>query len=219
MYSPIPMKRSSKYGNNYWEVFSPKLRRNVRLFSDLEYDHWILIESDPNITMFCEQPLRIQQLVNGELVESIFDMWVVDQKREEYFIEVKYSHDLNPLNKKSARAIRQTTAQKEWCDKHGHHHLIMTEKEIRGNPVRLANLKLIIPYLKHRLKPVETDRFQILQILKKQRATINEIEKLLTDIPQYRIRESIFSLIYEGKIQSDIDQKVVSSHTEVWIYA
>lgn len=37
MYRPIPIKRSMKFSNNYWEVYSPKLKRNVRLFSDFEY--------------------------------------------------------------------------------------------------------------------------------------------------------------------------------------
>lgn len=32
MYTPIPIKRSTHYGNNYWEGFSPKLKRNVRFY-------------------------------------------------------------------------------------------------------------------------------------------------------------------------------------------
>ncbi len=60
MYTPIPMKRSTRYGNNYWEAFSNKMNRDVRFFSDLEYDHWILVEADLDIVAFCEQPMRIQ---------------------------------------------------------------------------------------------------------------------------------------------------------------
>ncbi|KEP24869.1 hypothetical protein BA70_14805 [Bacillus zhangzhouensis] len=58
MYSPINIKRSSKFGNNYWEAYSPKLKRNVRLFSDLEYDFWVLVETDPKIPNFCERPFE-----------------------------------------------------------------------------------------------------------------------------------------------------------------
>ncbi|WP_419873328.1 hypothetical protein [Candidatus Pristimantibacillus sp. PTI5] len=35
MYTPIPMKRSTRYGNNSWEAFSIKMNRDVRFFSDL----------------------------------------------------------------------------------------------------------------------------------------------------------------------------------------
>jgi hypothetical protein len=92
MYTPIPIKRSSKYGNNYWVSYSSKLGRNVRLFSDLEYDHWLLIETDPFIVSFCEQPLCIRQEMETDFVESIFDMWTIDVNGTETFIEVKYAN-------------------------------------------------------------------------------------------------------------------------------
>ncbi|WP_350302699.1 hypothetical protein [Peribacillus frigoritolerans] len=66
MYSPIPTKRSSKFGNNYWEAYSPKVKRNVRLFSDLEYDFWVLIETNPQISTYCERPLEIEQFYNRD---------------------------------------------------------------------------------------------------------------------------------------------------------
>lgn len=46
MYSPINIKRSSKFGNHYWESYSPKLKRN-----DLEYDFWVLVETDPKTVL------------------------------------------------------------------------------------------------------------------------------------------------------------------------
>ncbi|KRE38153.1 hypothetical protein ASG81_19960 [Paenibacillus sp. Soil522] len=88
----MSIKRNMRYGSNYWESFSPKLNRNVR-FSDLEYDHWVLLEANHNVKIFCEQPLRIKHLFNGELAESIFDMWVKYQDGSESFIEVKYSNE------------------------------------------------------------------------------------------------------------------------------
>jgi hypothetical protein len=75
MYTPLPIKRSTKYGSNYWEAMSVKMNRDVRFFSDLEYDNWILVECDPNIIRFCEQPMRIKIEWQYVWVESIFDMW------------------------------------------------------------------------------------------------------------------------------------------------
>ncbi|GED27340.1 hypothetical protein BAG01nite_34420 [Brevibacillus agri] len=65
-----------KYGSNYWEQFGPKIGRNVRLFSDLEHDHWILVETNSDIVDFCEQPLETSVLVDGSHVKSVPDMWV-----------------------------------------------------------------------------------------------------------------------------------------------
>lgn len=110
MYTPLPMKRSSRYGNNYWEGKSLKLKRNVHLFSDLEYDHWLLIETDPKVNSYCEQPLRIKQYIDGEWVESIFDMWIEWNDGSETFIEVKYSDELDPKHPNYQRVKRQTEA-------------------------------------------------------------------------------------------------------------
>ena len=52
-------KRNGRFGNNIWISYSPKLNRNITLYSDLEYDHWILIENDKNIKSFCEQPYHV----------------------------------------------------------------------------------------------------------------------------------------------------------------
>ena len=36
---PIKRQRSSKYGCNYWTFWSRKVRRNVAVFSNLEYEN------------------------------------------------------------------------------------------------------------------------------------------------------------------------------------
>jgi hypothetical protein len=38
------------------EVFSPKLRRRLTLFSHDAQDAWILLEADPRVQTFCERP-------------------------------------------------------------------------------------------------------------------------------------------------------------------
>ena len=57
-YTPEEMPRGTHYGNNYYEVFSPKLRRTVRLFSNLEYNNYLSLEINPEVVSFCEQPYR-----------------------------------------------------------------------------------------------------------------------------------------------------------------
>ncbi|MBP1931987.1 TnsA endonuclease N-terminal domain-containing protein [Ammoniphilus resinae] len=219
MYSPVDIKPSKYFGNN-WFGDSPKMNRQVYLHSDLEYDHWVLVETNPNIVAFCEQPLRIQSIVNEDLIESVFDMWVQYKDSEEHFIEVKYSHELNPNNPspKSQRAIRQTTAQMLWCKQHGFQYSIMTEDSIRGNPIYLSNMKEIIPCVRMMKATIETDEYLLLRVLKgKNRMTFSELFHLLhTKITAQRLRNIIYWCIYHGKILSNADQIPFSPQTEVW---
>jgi hypothetical protein len=217
MYSPIPIKRSTKYGNNYWISYSPKMKRNIRLFSDLEYDHWILIETDPKITSFCEQPLRIRQPIGIEFVESIFDMWIIDAQGVETFIEVKYARELDLQSPKSARSIRQTDAQKKWCQENGYQYKVALDREIRSNPILLSNLKQIVSHMKNRKQLVETDRFKITQQLKRGKTNLIQLVRTTPQIEESRLRDAVFGLIYEGSVKANLDKVLIGHMTEVWI--
>nr|WP_162306298.1 TnsA endonuclease N-terminal domain-containing protein [Brevibacillus laterosporus] len=130
--TPVITKRNAKYGSNYWYVYSPKLNRMVHLFSNLEYDHWILIEANPQIITFCEQPKKVEWLIGEKLLHSIFDMWIERKDGSQSFIEIKYQIDLDPQNPRSERSLRQTHLQRKWCEENNYDYLIQTEKEIRN---------------------------------------------------------------------------------------
>lgn len=217
MYTPIDIKRSTKYGNNYWETYSPKVKRIVKFFSDLEYDNWILVETNPKIIRFCEQPRKIQYILDGKLIESILDMWVFYQDNTEEFNEVKYTNELNPSNPKSERSIRQTTIQRLWCQENDFSYRIKTEQEIRGNQIYLTNMKQILSHVKIRSFPIETDRQLILNMLKNGVTTIGCILKSSSLPSIQRGLESISWLIYEGSIHSNLDKKILDFETEVWL--
>ncbi|MEI4620242.1 TnsA endonuclease N-terminal domain-containing protein [Bacillus cereus] len=109
MYKPLVTNVSKKYGNNRWVTYSSKLQREVFLFSDLEYEHWLMVESNPKIINFCEQPLVMTACINGKSVTSIVDMWVKYSDGSEEFIEIKYSSDLI-----KQKVINQIFTQKYW---------------------------------------------------------------------------------------------------------
>lgn len=219
IYTPIPIKRSSKYGNNYWETYSPKMDRNVRLFSDLEYDHWVLVETNPAVVAFCEQPFEIQYFYGGTPAKSIPDMWIKFKDDSQYLVEVKYSKELNPESKNYLKTNRQITIQKSYCIEKGFRHSIRTEKDIRGNDIFLANMKMLLPYIKSRGYPIEIDQKKILNIIRSNgnRISTGMIQSSIKDIPAVRIRESIFYLLYLGIISGNLEKIPYSNNTEVWL--
>src|SRR5690606_20275667 len=139
MYKPLITDGSKRFGNNRWQSYSSKLKRDVFLFSDLEYEHWLLVESNPKIIEFCEQALLMEAFVNRKLQTSIIDMWVKFDNGKEEFIEVKYTSDLS-----KEKVKKQIAVQKNWCKEHGFQHHVRTEEHIRANQLLLSNLKLIM---------------------------------------------------------------------------
>ena len=217
-FQPVPLKRNAHYGSNYWEVYSPKIKRNVRLFSDLEYDHWVSVETNPQIKAFCEQPLHIIEYIDGKRRESIFDMWVQWTDETEAFIEVKYEKDLLSTFK-NQRTLEQIKTQQTWCQRHGYEHVIQTEKQIRGNPVYLSNMKAILSYVKNYPSFIETNERKIYEALQHRSYRIGEIESTVFSEHTPGIRECICQLIYSGKLEANLDQLPFGLHTEVWLHA
>lgn len=219
IYTPVPIKRSSKYGNNYWVTYSPKLNRNVRLFSDLEYDHWVLMETNPDVISFCEQPFEIEYFIEGKNAKSIPDMWVQYKNGSKHLVEVKYSKELMPESKNYEKAARQISIQRAYCNENGFTHYVHTEKDIRGNDILLSNMKMIIPYIKNREYTIDTDCKRVLDIIysNHNRILTGTIHAAIKDIHQVRVRESIFRLLYQGIIFGNLDKIPYSNNTEVWL--
>lgn len=116
MFLPLYKSNNNRYGSNYWVVLSPRLGRYVEGYSDLEYDHYILIESNSYADKFGEQAPKIFAIVDGKKTYSIFDMWVKWKNGELVFYEVKYEYELNPNHKNYERTMRQLKLQRIWCD-------------------------------------------------------------------------------------------------------
>jgi len=62
-----------KYWSNLWDVYSPKLNRDITLYSDLEYYTWVYIESDAKVIGFCPQPVYAHNQYNGQTLSSLLD--------------------------------------------------------------------------------------------------------------------------------------------------
>ncbi|WJQ78965.1 TnsA endonuclease N-terminal domain-containing protein [Brevibacillus brevis] len=207
-----------KYGSNYWEQFSPKLKRNVRLFSDLEHDHWILIETDPNIVTFCEQPLEISVFIEGSSVKSVPDMWVRYKSGSEAFLEVKYERELHGTNPKSLRTKRQIQAQTLWCEKHGYHYEVKTDQLIRGNAIFLSNMKQMLTYLQPERDLAKIDDFYVLGLCSDRKISIQEIYQRLEHLGKSRINETLFRLLYEEHLEANLNSSPFGLDTEVWLH-
>ncbi|MGG3871112.1 TnsA endonuclease N-terminal domain-containing protein [Brevibacillus laterosporus] len=214
--TPVVMKRNSKFGSNYWYVYSPKIKRMVHLFSNLEYDHWILVEANPKIIRFCEQPKKIEWMVDNKLVSSIFDMWIERIDGSQCFIEIKYQSELNPQNPYSERSLRQTRLQKMWCEENNYEYLIQTEKEIRSNLILLGNFKEIVPFLHKGLSQNELDQHVLLQKIGSERITIQELKQECNHLSTSRLKQSLYALVLSGELGADLEDKELSLTTEVW---
>ena len=217
--TPIKMPRSTHYGNNYYEVYSKKIGRIVRLFSNLEYANYLTLEMNPNVVKFCEQPMEISISIEDKQVKAVFDFWVKYKDGNEEFQEVKYYEELNGNDEKSIRSQEQIRREKTWCMKNNVNFSIRTDKQIYDGRFFIRNLEYLsakvrryIPYENNYYKSLIINHFKNLK-----HSTITElINKELLPIG-YEI-DYIAYLYYNGIVNLNLKNRPIDKRTEVSLW-
>lgn len=199
-YSPVTHLAASRFGNNRWIVFSLRLLRLVILYSDLEYDHWVLVESNFRIACYCEQPFRMRAKIAGALVTTIPDMWVLFQSGREQFREIKYRSQLT-----EPRVIRQIKAQKTWCEIKPAPHDVFDEFRIRRNPRYIRSWKFILRVLAatHSTNLVPICE-KVSYLLRNGRMTLKQLEAECSGTERNLVRPAVFKMLHDGSAKAPV---------------
>ena len=176
----------------------------------------MLVETNPNVIEFCEQPFRINEVYEGERIQFIPDMWIRWKDGRQTIVEVKYSKSHWSNCKQYLTTKRQIEIQKHWCKCNGFEHSVQTEEEIRGNPIYLENMRELLTSITNHPNPFDTDDHQIFKSLSYEPISIGAIQQLNPHITVQRIKESIYRQIYHGAIQSNVNKLLLCLDTEVW---
>jgi hypothetical protein len=218
LYTPV-INDSKHYGNNRYFVESPKLHREVRLCSSLEYDHWILeIEMNPDVISACEQPcIDVQVKIGDELVTSIPDVFFALRNGIEGLKQIKYSNELDPNHKKyNPRSILQVQAQQHWCRMNNKVHELRTELEVRQNPLLLYNMHKLFHYLILPSRNADLNSNVILEWLEPTPVTFNDLLNAFPTLSANEMIESVARLKVTGKIQGNFGECILGRNIKVW---
>lgn len=194
------------FGSEYWEVYSPKMQRDVKLNSNLERDHWLMLEADPNVIAFCEQPIRFLAQA-GESGTSIIDIWVLFADKSEEYRELKLRSDVN-----SKRSAKQIEIQKNWCERNDCVHRVVTELDLLQFKTLIKNCSEYIGFIPHTITSQHKNLQQsVLDIVRQIKSIqINELIKNLVDIGEQQVLSAVFTLIHSGHLYAGLDTKKYS---------
>lgn len=208
---PVWNPGRGSYGNNLWQAYSPKLGRNVKLYSDLEYHHWILVEATPEIVTFCEQPIKMMSRVEGRDRASYIDMWVQWKDGSEQYRELKYAKDIARADNKPFLR-RQLAIQESWCKRHGVEHLVITDELVHANKLLLRNWRLILSILAN-AKGIDLGKYQstILSMIESEvRISIGNLQGKFVGTTETVFQAAIFDLIRRGLVKAPLEKAELS---------
>ncbi len=205
---PIKRQRSSKYGCNYWTFWSRKVRRNVAVFSNLEYENLLTLEMEPEVEWYCEYPMETTAYVGGKEEAISFDVWVYYADGHDAFQGVSYSKDDG--------YHKETAFQAKWCTQNGLHYEHRSEKNIHNGKFFIRNLAVLAARARRFETPsITADQMVIGFLSEIQRDTIDNLSRS-GRFEDGRTLDYLADLYYRGKVSfHNISHECLSGGTEV----
>lgn len=218
-YKPDYTGRSDYSRGDYREEYSPRIPgREIRFYNKNQYDHFIIVDSDPNVDTFCELPnIEVVSSIDGKQMRVHFDMWIRWKNGREEFRRVENDHD-KELFDQNPHLYPQLYALKLWADNENVNFEIYTKKRIHAKPKLLDNWKDIHHYL-HDVTWLQEQGLdtQTLEYIKSQNGVnIRSIIDKFSQVDPTEIIRAIFWNLYQGLIFSDLDRNELTQKSTFW---
>jgi hypothetical protein len=199
----MPIRKIPRYGagqKNLGKFASVKTGRVNWYESLLERDLMYLLDFDPAVTCWYEQPLRIRFCHGGKVHRYTPDL-EVHRASHKQLIEVKPKRQVD-----SGKWDALFRAASSICEQEGYEFIVVTEEVIRTEP-RLGIVKLLWKYARTPVLPQhQLICAQFFQSRKDEPVTLGDLIQLFTskDLPA----QTIYSLLFWGALDFDLMQSL-----------
>jgi len=203
--------RSNRHGKNIVGKFpSLKLGRMVFFESRLERDQIYLMEYDPEVVFYEEQPLLIEYIVAGKRYKYFPDFKVVTASGQHLLLECKAEKFVA-----TDKNQHKLAAGKAWCDARNWQFRLITEQVTRTG-CRLENVMLLWQFARHSI-PLDT-KAQIYNIMNNgQSLTVDTLSRQINpDNPQAAI-VPILNMIFHHELSAPLDEARISDISPVYL--
>jgi hypothetical protein len=182
-----PIEVSRRPRQRRIEVYSPKLKRRVTLFSWAAHDAWLLLEADPAVKVFCERPAYLEG-ESGRLI----DFWVSRGRHAKFWV-------VNPAEPEKLAFPKSA---------HGVSVQILRRADLMAFDRRIENWSQILPYrVSFARYPDGRLQKDIFGRLEKPHR-LERLEAAFHPLDVATVRAAIFDLLAAGKIIApDLDSK------------
>lgn len=198
---------SRPFGSHRYDVYGPKIRRRLFLYGELPLNGFIAIESDPEISRYCERPVVITELKPRRVV----DFWVQRSRGSELWLLLRPS-ELKWLDRKHP----PTEAFNAWAEDHGLKIRLVTPESLGVGSILLGNWGDILRHLSANKKYTDSHLVNRVLELCQDEMSIKALQERLPEEDPVIVRTAIYTLLHNGMLVSnDILERRLSLQTSV----
>lgn len=196
----MPVRKIPRYGaqKNIGKFFSVKTGLVAWYESLLERDEMYLLDFDPLVTFWREQPLKIRYVLNGKTHFYTPDL-EVHRTSKRQLVEVKSQDQVDSGRFDSLFRIATSACQDE-----GYEYLVATDQMIRQQP-RLDNVKKLWKYARTPILP----QHQLLcrQFFQEQQSAEVELGDLVEFFKSRGVgAQVVYAMLFWGVLDFDLNQ-------------
>ncbi|MFZ6659085.1 hypothetical protein [Undibacterium sp. TJN19] len=195
------------FQSHRYDVFAPKLNRNLTLFGLTSVDVWITLEADPEVILYCERPL----LLPDTKPKRVIDFWVKRQTSEEFLFVLRPSELSAGL-----RSPDSIPAFRRWAKANQLSIKYLDPADISNQKVLLANWGRILRDLGAfgRHLPAELADRVITSL--KRGVSLQVLEQRLPEVDPILVRVAAFALLHRGRaICKSLNREILGPTTEI----
>lgn len=195
-----PVRNPVKKTKGSYPGYVPSLKedRMVATESTIERDFAILVEADPFVKRYSEQPIAVEYVLDGKKHKHTPD-FAISRNGQIIFVQVKpEAKASDPEN------VRKFAAIREACARHGYRFIVLTEMEILRQP-RLRNAEILHHAGRSSLSGSELDAI-VSELNTAGIATVETLSKRLGRIDPTDATNAIYGAIRSGRLKADMSQ-------------
>lgn len=202
--TPVELPHGFEIHSDFFVLMSPKMGRQMKFYSSLEYHHALLLEGTPEALQFCEQPLKIQLHSKW----YVFDCWIRWSDGREEYREIKPTDKL-VLNDVGARVPSRWDEIVAYCNSQGRLSNFITEKTLKPQEHLIRNWQRLVPYVleaRERPRP-DLEKSLVLAVGDAPQITLGQLSRLLAAERQASVIAALANLLHKGRLLADLNHQ------------
>jgi hypothetical protein len=174
----------------------------------LERDFIYLLDYDPGVEWFEEQPLSIEYLHENKQLHYTPDFHLIEHGQH-MLVECKPERFVE-----TEENCRKFAVARGWSEERGWEFRIVTEQKVRGS-FRLQNVKLLTRYARQKVDVGIRSQIHAFLQATPMPVSIHNLAKVISQADASIVTANIFSLAYHHEITLSIDEAPISEATIV----
>jgi len=203
----MPVRKVSNRGGNIVGHFpSMKMKRMVAFESLIERDYLYLLDYEPEIEWFEEQPLTIEYGYDGKVLGYTPDFHIVEAGRDA-LVECKPLAFLDRDDNQRKFGVART-----WCRNRGWAFRVVTDEDIRAG-FRLENVKLLTRYARHVVEPGTKGRIYALLHHVQAAMSVDDLARKVASTGFSSAAAAILSMAFHHQLLIPLDDAPIRGET------